>query len=157
DVLAEIDPRPFQADLDSKIAAQGQAEAQVDLALVTYNHLKALMPEHSASLIEFQTAEATLKQAQAAVAAAKANVEPARLNVEWCRIPAPISGRIGLRLIDTGNLVHANDPNGIAVITQLQPISVLFNLPQDILPQVLRAQSTDHPLVAKAYNSDFKT
>ncbi len=157
DVLAEIDARPFQADLDSKLAAEGQAAAQLDLANVTYTRLKGLLPERLASPIEFQTAEATYRQAQAALAAAKANVESSRLNVEWCRITAPISGRIGLRLVDSGNLVHASDPNGIAVIMQLQPIAVIFNLPQDALPEVLKANSTEHPLEARAYSSDLRT
>lgn len=157
DLLVQIDERPFQADLDSKLASEGQAAAQVDLAKITYNRLKALMPEHSASPIEFQTAEATLKQADAALAAAKANVESARLNVEWCRITAPISGRIGLRMVDLGNLVRSGEATGLAIITQLQPIAVKFSLPQADLPYVLAAQGGDKPLPALAYNTDMKT
>ena len=156
DVLAEIDPRPFQADLDSKIAAENQAEAQVELARITWEHTKELMPEESASPIEFQQAEATLKQMKAALAAAKANVASSRLNLEWCKVTAPIAGRIGLRLVDQGNLVHANDPNGLAVITQLQPISVVFSIPENDLPRVFKAHTGNVPLRAEAYDSDLR-
>lgn len=157
DVLAEIDKRPFQADLDSKIGAMEQASAQVDLAQITYDRLKELMPAASASPIEFKQAKATLKQAQAALDGAKAAVELAQLNMEWCRVTAPIGGRIGLRVVDKGNLVHVNDPNGVAVVAQLQPIAVIFSLPQSSLPRVLKGNSTAEKLVAEAYDGDLQT
>jgi multidrug efflux system membrane fusion protein len=157
DLLAEIDPRPFQADLDSKVALESEAEAQRDLAKITYDHLIELMPENSASPIEYKQAKATLKQAEAALAGAGANVASARLNVEWCRITAPISGKVGLRLVDQGNQVRAEESGGIAVITQLKPIAVVFSLPQDTVPLVLKAQAVKSDLVAEAYNSDLRT
>lgn len=156
DILAEVDPRPYQAELDTRIAAVGQAQAQVELAQITLTHLKEINQEF-ASDIEFQQAEAAQHQAQAMLAGAKASVDAARLNLEWCHITAPIGGRIGLRMVDQGNLVHINDPAGMAVITQLQPISVVFSLPQEVLPRVLNATSKVPDLSAEAYSSDLKT
>lgn len=124
DLLVELDNRPFQADLDSKVASEGQAAAQVDIARITYEHLKGLMPEQSASKIEFQQAEANLKQAQAALAGAKANVESARLNVEWCRVTAPIAGRISRKLVTPGNLITGGSGTGtlLTTIASINPI-----------------------------------
>lgn len=157
DVLAEIDPRPYQAELSARQAAVAQAQAQVELANITVKHLKQMNSEMSASETENEEASAALDQANALLAGAKANEDSAQLNLEWCQIVAPISGRIGLRLVDQGNLVHINEPAGVAVITQLKPISVLFNLPQEALPRVMAAMANDSPLSAEAYSSDFRT
>lgn len=124
DVLVELDVRPFQADLDSKLAAQAQAAAQADLAQITYAHTKSMRAEASASIIEFQEAEATLRAAQAALAGAQANVEAARLNVEWCRVTAPIAGRISRKAVTLGNMVTGGTGTGtlLTTITSIDPI-----------------------------------
>ena len=105
DVLFELDARPFQADLDSKLADVARAEAQVALARIEYNRTRKLLPQEAAAPLEFQIAEATLAQQQAVLAGAKAAVESARLNVEWCRVTAPITGRVSRKIVTVGNLV----------------------------------------------------
>jgi RND family efflux transporter MFP subunit len=124
ELLVEIDVQPFEADLESKIAAEQQASAQVDLALITYDHLKELMPMESASPIEFKQSEASLRQARAAVAGAQAAVKSARLNVEWCRIMSPIAGRISRKFVTEGNLVTGGTGTGtlLTTITSIDPI-----------------------------------
>ena len=124
DVLVEIDVSPYQAELDSRIAAAKQAEAQVALAQITYDHTKELMPAESASEIEWRQAVANLDQAKAVLAQAKANVETARLNVEWTRVVAPISGRISKRYVTQGNIITGGTGTGtlLTTITSIDPI-----------------------------------
>ena len=124
DVLFEIDARPFQAELDSRLAEQARAEAQVAISEIEYNRVKKLLTESAAAPIEFQTTEATLKQNQATVAAAKAAVESARLNVEWCRVTAPIDGRVSWRYVTTGNLITGGSGQGtlLTTIASIDPI-----------------------------------
>ncbi len=125
ELLVELDVRPFQADLDAKIAAEAMAAAKVKLADIQYTRLKRLMPENSASFIEFQTAEATLAQSKAEQAAAKANVEAARLNVEWCHVVAPIAGRISRKYVTPGNLVTGGSGTG-TLLTTIQSIDPIY-------------------------------
>lgn len=124
DLLVEIDVRPFQAELDSKLADEKRADAQVDIARIDFNHMKELLPRNSASPIEFQRAEAILKQSEAARAAAKAAVESARLDVEWCRVTAPITGRISRKSVTPGNLITGGSGTGtlLTTITSIDPI-----------------------------------
>ena len=103
------------------------------------------------------TAASTVAQYDGAIKVDQGQIDAAKLNLVYCHITAPLSGRIGLRLVDEGNMVHATDVTGLAVITQLQPIVVMFSLPQDQLPQVLRAQRGGQALVAEAYNRDLRT
>ena len=86
----------------------------------------------------------------------QAQIDTAKLQLTYSRITAPISGRIGFRIVDEGNMVQANDTNGLAVITQLQPIAVLFNIPQDDLPELLNRMQSGQKLVVEAYNRDLK-
>lgn len=123
DLLVEIDVRPFQADLDAKVAAEAQAAAQVDLAKVDFDRIESI-PEDSRSRTEYDTAAANLKQQEAVLAAAKANVVSARLNVEWCRVTAPISGRISRKSVTEGNLITGGSGTGtlLTTITSIDPI-----------------------------------
>ncbi len=136
DVLAEIDPRPFQVQLEQAQGQMARDQAQLNDAKVNLARYEALYEAKVIPKQQFDTQAATVGQFEGAIEADKAMIDSARLQLEYCRIAAPISGRIGLRLIDVGNMVHANDPNGLVVITQLQPIAVLFTLPEDnvILP-----------------------
>jgi len=124
DLLVEIDVRPYQADLDSKVAAEGVAAAQLKLAEIQYDRLRKLMPEKSASYIEFKTAEATFERERAALAAAQANVAAARLNVEWCKVIAPIAGRISRKNVTPGNIITGGTGTGtlLTTITSIDPI-----------------------------------
>ena len=139
DLLAEIDARPFEVQL-----AQAQGQLARDEALLKnaradlqrYQEASAAVPKQ-----QIDTAASTVAQYDAALLVDRSQIDSARLQLTYCRILAPITGKIGLRLVDQGNLVHANDANGLAVITQLQPIAVQFNLPQDDLPRVRRAMS----------------
>lgn len=124
DLLVEIDVRPYQADLDAKIAAEAQAAAQVDITKVDFDRIAAI-PEDSRSRTEYDTAAAKLKEAEALLAAAKANVESARLNVEWCRVTAPISGRISRKLVTEGNLITGGSGAG-TLLTNIASIDPIY-------------------------------
>ena len=110
----------------------------------------------SVSKQERATQAALVAQYSAALVVNKAAVDQAKLNLEYCRIIAPITGKIGLRLMDQGNLVHANDANGLATITQLQPISVSFTLPEDDLGKVLERIKTNEPIQVVAFDRDMR-
>jgi RND family efflux transporter MFP subunit len=154
DVLVELDVRPFQADLDSKLAAEQQAAAQVDLATITYNHTKEMWSGNSATIIEYQTAEANLRAAQAALAGAEANVETARLNVEWCRVAAPIAGRISRKYVTEGNLVTGGNGTGtlLTTITSIDPIYCYLDVNERSMLKYQRlAQENKRPDVREAH------
>ena len=154
DLLAQIDPRPFQASLD-------QVEGQLarDQALLTNSKLdleryKGLIAQDAIPKQQLDTQVATVGQNEGTVKNDQAMVEAAKLQLDYARITSPIAGRIGLRQVDPGNIVHANDPNGILVITQLHPIAVVFTLPEDNLPAVMRKVSGGSKLSVIAYNRD---
>lgn len=139
DVLAEIDGRTFEVQL---AMAQGQlardqallSNARADLQ--RYQEASAAVPKQ-----QIDTAASTVAQYEAALVVDQSQIDSAKLQLTYCKIVSPITGKIGLRLVDQGNLVHASDPSGLAVITQFRPIAVDFNLPQDDLPRVRKAMS----------------
>jgi membrane fusion protein, multidrug efflux system len=137
DVLAQIDPRPFQASLDQAKATQAKDEAQLANAQVDLKRFVDLGQYATRQSVDTQ--KALVQQLQATVQADKAQVENAQVQLDYTTVRAPISGRTGIRLVDAGNIVHAADPNGLVVITQLQPISVIFTLPEDQLQEVMKA------------------
>ena len=154
ELLAEIDPRQFQVQL-----AQAQGQLARDQALL--DNANADLKRYqdagdSVSKQERATQAALVAQYSAALVVNKAAVDQAKLNLEYCRIIAPITGKIGLRLMDQGNLVHANDANGLATITQLQPISVSFTLPEDDLGKVLERIKTNEPIQVVAFDRDMR-
>ncbi len=156
DLLAEIDPRPFQVQLE-------QAEGQMARDLATLNDAKAILArsrtlfeEQVIAKAQVETQTATVAQIEGSIKADQATINNARLMLTFCRIVAPISGRIGLRIVDQGNMVRANDPNGLVVIAQLQPISVLFTIPEDNLPSVLKRMNAGASLEVDAYDRDGK-
>src|SRR5262249_39641865 len=106
---------------------------------------------------QFDTQSASVGQLEGAVQADQAQVDNAKLNLSYCSITAPISGRVGLRLVDGGNMVHASDPNGLLVITQVQPIAVTFSLPEDNLPDVVSRMRAASPLSVRAMSRDGAT
>jgi len=136
DVLAQIDPRPFQAALDQAKATQVKDEAQLGNARLDLTRFVDL--GEFATKQSVDTQRALVRQLEATVQADSAAVENAQVQLDYTTIKAPLSGRTGLRLVDPGNIVHATDPNGLVVITQLQPISVIFTLPQDELQEVIK-------------------
>jgi membrane fusion protein, multidrug efflux system len=154
DLLAEIDPRPYQVQLEQ---AQGQLAKDVAArkdAEVNLERYKLLFKEGVIPQQQLDTQASSVGQFDGAIQTDQANINNAKLNLAYCRVTAPISGRIGLRLVDPGNMVHASDTNGLLVITQVQPIAVIFSLPQDQLPAVYSRLRNGQELTVDAYDRD---
>lgn len=129
--LVQIDPRPFQLTLDQAVAQLARDQAQLENARVILERNRTLLAQDSIAKQDVDTQEATVKQLQGTVEADRAAVATARLNLDYSNVQAPISGRVGLRPVDIGNYVTSGDTNGVATITQLSPIDVVFTLPAD--------------------------
>ena len=157
DLLAVIDPRPYQVQLEQAQATLFKDQASLRDAQLNYQRYKDLLQSSGAmSQQQVDTQKATVDQLQGAVQNDQAIVDNAKLNLSYCHITAPVSGRIGLRLVDPGNMVHATDANPMLVLTQLQPITAIFTLPEDQLPTVAQ-QMRRHPLEVDAYSRDNST
>jgi multidrug efflux system membrane fusion protein len=141
DVLAQIDPRPFQAPLDLATATKAKDQAQLENARVDLKRYQTAGTLANTQQ-QIDTQGALVRQLEAAVAADQANIEAAKTQLDYTTIESPLSGRTGIRLLDQGNMVHATDTTGLVVITQLQPISVIFTLPQDQLQEVIHEMSS---------------
>lgn len=156
DLLAEIDPRPYQVQLDQ---AQGQLtrdEATLKGAKLTLERYKSLLPSNTVTPQQVDEQEALVKQAEGTIQSDLGIVNNSKLQLSYCRILAPISGRIGLRLVDKGNIVRANDANGLAIITQLQPIAVVFPIPQDEIPRVQKRMREVNHVEVFAFDRSLK-
>ncbi len=153
DVLAQIDPRPYQAQLKLAEANKAKDEAQLNNARLDLARLTTLEARGAATQQSLDTAKAQTGELGAAVSADQAAVDMARLQLDFTTIKAPIDGRAGLRLVDPGSIVHASDQGGLVTITQMAPIAAIFALSQDDLPEVLRAMATGSVEVA-AYSRD---
>ena len=156
DLLAEIDPRPYEvvlAQAQGQLAKDmaSQKDAQVDLS-----RYQTLWQEGVVARQQVDTQQATVGQYDGAIQSDEAQINSAKLQLTYCRITSPITGRVGLRLVDPGNIVHAADANGMLVITQVQPIAVIFTLPEDGLEQVV-SQMKKQRLTVEAYSRDDKT
>jgi multidrug efflux system membrane fusion protein len=147
DVLAQIDPRTYQAALDLATARKAQDEAQLANARVDLARYQKLVATNYTSTQQADTQKALVAQLEAQVRQDQAQVDTARTQLSFTTITAPIDGRAGIRLLDAGNIVHAADATGLVVLTQLQPISVLFTLPQQSLPAVAAALRRGTPVV----------
>jgi membrane fusion protein, multidrug efflux system len=157
DLLAEIDARPFNVQL---LQAQGQLakdQSQRKDALVNQERYRQLWEEKVIPKQQYDTQVAMVGQFDGLLTADEASIESAKLQIQYTKIIAPITGVIGLRLVDQGNIVHASDATGLVVITQLQPIAVLFTIPQDNLQPVLKSLRSGQHLPVFAYDRDFKT
>lgn len=157
DLLVELDARPYEAMRDQSKGQLQRDEAQLELAKVNLQRAKQLRARDANSQQEYDEQYALFKQAESVVKVDQANLQNAQLQVDYTRIIAPISGRIGLRIVDMGNIVKANDPNGIMVITQLQPISLVFAIPQDDIHRVQTHLNKTGELKVMAFNRDFTT
>ncbi|HEY4425306.1 MAG TPA: MdtA/MuxA family multidrug efflux RND transporter periplasmic adaptor subunit [Pyrinomonadaceae bacterium] len=157
DLLAEIDPRPFQAQLEQ---AQGQYQrdkallenANVDLSRYQIAYSKNAIPKQ-----QLDTQVATVHQFEGVVKLDQGQIDNANVQLAYCRITSPITGRVGLRLVDPGNIVHAADTNGMLVITQLQPINVLFSVAEDYLPQIRQQLRRGNRLSVDAFDRTQQT
>jgi membrane fusion protein, multidrug efflux system len=157
EVLAELDPRPYQVQLEQAEGQLAHDQALLKDAQVNAQRFTALYNEGVLSKQQADTQEATAGQYVGAIKTDQGAIDSAKLNITYCRITSPISGRIGLRLVDAGNIVHASDSNGLIVITQLQPIAVLFSLPQDDLMEVNKQVIGGTQLSVEAYDRDTVT
>jgi len=157
DLLAEIDYRPYELTLQN---AQGQLardqallnNAQLDLA-----RYESLATQNAVPRQQLDTQKSLVQQYQGAVITDQAQIDTAKLNITYCHIVAPVSGRVGLRLVDQGNYVTPGDANGLLVITQLQPITVIFTLPEDNLPPILKRLHANATLPVTAYDRSSTT
>lgn len=156
ELLAQIDPRPYQVMLHQAQATQAKDEAQLVDAQINLDRYTDLYKQGVIPKQQLDTQSSLVQQLKGAVGADKAQVENARLQLVYSRITSPIGGRVGLRLVDAGNIVHATDANGMLVITQMQPIAVVFTLPEDYVPAVLQHMHKGDLQVA-AYSRDDKT
>src|SRR5579863_10157795 len=157
ELLAVIDPRPYQVALDQAQAQLFKDQASLRDAKLNYERFKGLLQDSgSMSQQQVDTQQATVDQLEGTVRTDQAMIDSAKLNLIYCHIVAPVSGRIGLRQVDPGNIVHASDANPMFVITQLQPIAVLFTLPEDSLPSVAQHMAKG-TLSVDAYNRDDQT
>ena len=157
DLLVVIDPRPYQVALEQAQATLFRDQASLRDAKLNYERYKGLLQNSGAmSQQQVDTQATTVDQLEGAVRTDQAAIDTQNLNLTYCHITSPISGRVGLRLVDPGNIVHATDTNPLLVITQLQPIAVIFTLPEDQLPSVAQhmAKST---LEVDAYSRDDQT
>jgi len=156
DLLARIDPRPFEALLTQAEGQMARDQALLKNAQLDLQRFRALWEKAAIAKQQLDTQENLVHQYEGAVKADQGQIDNAKLQLVYCHITAPISGRVGLRLVDPGNIVHANDLNGLVVITQLQPITVIFPIPEDSLPQVLTRLKTGGRLPVEAYDREMR-
>ncbi len=153
-LLAEIDPRPFEALLTQMEGQLARDKALLDNARLDQQRYKTLLAQDSIAKQQVDTQEALVRQYEGAVKLDQGLVDNARLQLVYSKISAPISGRIGLRLVDPGNIIRATDANGLAVITQERPIAVVFPVPEDSLPAVLKKFKKGERLPVEAYDRE---
>ena len=156
DLLATIDPRPFQVQLTQAEGQLVRDQALLKNALLDLERYKVLWQQDSIQKQQLDTQEALVKQYEGVVKTDQGVIDNAKLQLVYCRITSPITGRVGLRLVDPGNIVHATDTNGLVVITQLQPITVIFPISEDNLPLVLPKLKAGNPLAVEAWDRDDK-
>jgi membrane fusion protein, multidrug efflux system len=157
DLLAEIDPRPFQAQL---VQAQGQYQrdkALLENAHVDLNRYQIANSKNAIPKQLLDTQVATVHQFEGIVKLDQGQIDNANVQLAYCRITSPITGRVGLRLVDPGNIVHAADTNGMLVITQLQPITVVFSVAEDYLPQIQQQLRRGNRLSVDAFDRTQQT
>lgn len=153
DVLAQIDPRPYQAQLDQMVATRDRDRAQLVNAEANLARYTDLEQRAVATEQLLDTQKAQVAQLQAAVRADEALIEASKLQLEYTRLSSPITGVTGFRQVDIGNIIHPTDPNGLVVVTQIEPISVIFTLPEGDLPKI-QQQMEKGPLSVAAFSQD---
>jgi len=156
DLLALIDPRPFEVQLTQAEGQLARDQAILTNARIDLDRYRVLWQQDSISKQQFDTQEAMVKQYEGAVKVDQGLIDSAKLQLVYCRIASPIAGRIGLRLVDPGNMVRTSDTNGLIVITQLQPMTVVFPIPEDSLPQVHRRFKTGAQLPVEVFDREQK-
>lgn len=157
DLLAQIDPHPFQAQLDQVTATRDRDQAQLTNALANLGRYTQLEGKGYATPQLLDTQKAQVAQLQNAVKSDNALIEQAQVQLGYTRLTSPISGITGVRQVDVGNIIHPSDPNGLVVVTQIEPISLIFTLPETDLPQIQQQMAASQtPLKVLAYSQDDK-
>jgi membrane fusion protein, multidrug efflux system len=156
DLLAEIDPRPFEAQLTQYQGQLARDQALLDNARVDLERYQTLAAQDAIPTQQLDTQQSLVRQYAGAVENDQGLIDSARVQLTYCRITSPIGGRAGLRLVDPGNIVHAADAGGIVVITQLQPIAVVFTIPEDNIPAVLDRLQRGVRMTVEAYDREQK-
>src|SRR5712692_9129194 len=157
ELLAQIDPQPYQAQVDQVTATRDRDKAQLTNAEANFARYSQLGAKGWATpqLVETQTAQ--VAQLKGAIKADEALIEAAKIQLGYTRLTSPIDGVVGIRQIDIGNIIHPTDPNGLVVVTQIEPISLIFTLPETVLPQIQQQQQkTKGSLKVLAYSQDGK-
>ena len=152
DFLAQIDPRPYQVALEQAEGQLAKDQALLKNAQLDLQRYNTLVAQNSIATQTRDTQVSLVSQDQAAVKTDQAQVDAQKLNLVYAHIVSPVTGRVGLRQVDAGNYVQTSDPNGIVVVTQLQPISVIFTLPEDNLPAVMKQVHAGAALPVTAYD-----
>src|SRR5258706_4513425 len=154
ELLAEIDPRPFAVLLTQAVGQMAKDQALLKNAQLDLERYQTLLSQDSISKQQVDTQAALVRQYQGAIESDQGAIDSAKLQLTYAQVTAPISGRVGLRQIDPGNIIHAADTNGLVVIAQLQPISVVFPIPEDNVPRVLKRLSDGEAIVVEAWDRD---
>ncbi|MGA9754156.1 MAG: MdtA/MuxA family multidrug efflux RND transporter periplasmic adaptor subunit, partial [Desulfobaccales bacterium] len=153
-LLAEIDPRPYEAQLTQTQGQMVRDQALLKNARVDLERYRVLSGQDSVAKQIYDTQKSLVRQLEGTVKFDQGQIDNAKLQLIYARITAPVSGRIGLRAVDPGNIIHATDTTGLAVITQLEPITVIFTIPEDNLPEVLAKLRAGDRLAVDAYNRE---
>jgi membrane fusion protein, multidrug efflux system len=155
DVLAQIDPRPYEAQIDQLTANRDRDQAQLKNSEANLDRYTTLGNKGYATPQLIDTQQAQVAQIKSAIKADEALIEAAKVQLAYTRLTSPIGGVTGIRQIDIGNIIHPTDPNGLVVVTQIEPISLIFTLPETVLPQIQEQQlRTAAPLPVLAYSQD---
>ncbi len=152
DLLATIDPRPFEVQLTQAEGQMARDQALLENARIDLERNQKLFKSGDIPKQDLDTQQALVHQYEGAVKADQGAIDNARLQLTYSKVLSPVDGRVGLRQVDPGNIVHAADPGGLVVVTQLQPITVVFTLPEDDIPRVLARQRSGQPMVVEAWD-----
>lgn len=156
ELLATIDPRPFEVQLTQAEGQMMRDQASLKNAQLDLERYKVLSGQDSIAKQQYDAQKSLVRQLEGAVKTDQGQVDSARLQLQYCRITAPLGGRVGLRQVDAGNIIHVADTNGLVVITQQQPVTVIFPIPEDNLPQVLPKLKSGARLAVEAFDREQK-
>jgi multidrug efflux system membrane fusion protein len=157
DLLAEIDPRPFQVELDKAIGQQARDQALLENAKADLKRYETLLTQDSIAKQQVDTQASLVRQYEAAIASDAGAVASAKLQLEYTHIVAPLTGRAGLRQIDPGNLIRASDANGLVTITQMNPIGIVFSVPQERVTAIRERSAAGETIPVEALAADQST
>jgi membrane fusion protein, multidrug efflux system len=157
DLLAQIDPRPFEVMLTQANGQMAHDQAQLKNAQLDLERYRTLLTQDSISKQQVDTQEALVRQYQGTVATDQGAIDNAKLQITYSRITAPISGRVGLRQVDPGNMVHASDSNGLVTIAQVKPMTVIYPVPEDNVPRIVKRTQSGEEVAVDAYDRGGRT